>query len=77
MLNQVRTLSYKRSFDCTNNMVEYEALVLGLKILKEMGARRILVHGDYELIINQIMCIYQEKHPRLRAYRNIVLDLLE
>jgi ribonuclease HI len=31
---------------------EYEALVLGLKALKEMGARRIVVHGYSELIIN-------------------------
>jgi ribonuclease HI len=65
------------SFDCTNNMAEYEALVLGLKTLKEMGARRIVVQEYSELIINQIKGIYQEKHPRLRAYRNIVLDLLE
>jgi hypothetical protein len=26
--------SYKLAFECTNNMVEYEALVLGLKTLK-------------------------------------------
>jgi len=48
-----------------------------LKTLKEMGARRIVVHGDYELIINQIKGIYQANHSRLRAYRNIVLGLLE
>jgi ribonuclease HI len=69
--------SYKLDFDCTNNMVEYEALVLGLKDLKEMGAKRIVVHGDSELIINQVKGIYQAKHPILRAYRNTVLDLLE
>jgi ribonuclease HI len=69
--------SYKLVFECTNNMVEYEALILGLKVLEELGAKRIVVHGDSELIINQIKGIYQEKHPRLRAYRNLVLDLLE
>jgi hypothetical protein len=69
--------SYKLAFNCTNNMAEYEALVLGLKSLKEMGARRITVHGYSELIISQIKGIYQAKHPRLRAYMNIVLDLLE
>jgi ribonuclease HI len=69
--------SYKLAFDCTNNMAEYEALVLGLKTLKEMGARRIFVHGDSKMIINQIKGIYQAKYPRLRAYRNIVLDLLK
>ena len=69
--------SYKLIFDCTNNMVEYEALILGLKTLKELGARRIVVHGDSKLVINQVKGIYQSKHPILRAYRNLVLDILE
>jgi ribonuclease HI len=69
--------SYKLVFECTNNMAEYEALILGLKILKELGAKRIAVHGDSKLIINKIKGIYQEKQPRLRAYRNLLLELLE
>ena len=69
--------SYKLSFDCTNNMAEYEALILGLRNLKELGAKRIVVHGDSHLIINQVKGRYQSKHPRLRAYRNLVLDILE
>jgi hypothetical protein len=32
---------------------------------------------DIELIINQIKGIYQEKSPKPRAYRNLVVDLLE
>jgi ribonuclease HI len=44
--------SYKFSFDYTNNMVEYEALILGLNTLKELGARSIVVHGDSGLVIN-------------------------
>jgi hypothetical protein len=58
--------SYKLAFDCTNNMAEYEALILGLRNLKELGARRIVVHGDSELIINQVKGIYHTNHPRLR-----------
>jgi hypothetical protein len=69
--------SYKLAFDCTNNMVEYEALVLGLKALKEMGAKRIVVPGDSKFIINNVKGIYQAKHPILRAYMNTKLDLLE
>ena len=69
--------SYKLVFECRNNMVECEALIWWLKVLEELGAKRIIVHGDSELIINQIKGIYQAKHPRLRAYRNLLLDLLE
>jgi ribonuclease HI len=58
-------------------MAEYKALILGLKVLKELGANRIAEHGDFELVINQVKGIYQSKHLRMRAYRNPLLDLLE
>ena len=31
--------SYKLNFQCTNNIAEYEALMLGLKLLKKVGAK--------------------------------------
>jgi ribonuclease HI len=68
--------SYKLNFQCTNNIAEYEALMLGLKLLKRVGAKQIMVRGDSELIIKQIKGEYAAKHPRLRAYRNVVLDAL-
>ena len=67
--------SYKIVFKCTNNMVEYEALIMGLKVLKELGAKNIAVHGDSKLVINQVKGIYQTNHPRLRVYRNLALGL--
>jgi hypothetical protein len=50
---------------------------LGLKVLKGLKAKKIYIYGDSELIINQVKGSYQAKHPRLRSYRNLVLDLLE
>jgi hypothetical protein len=39
--SKVRTCyAIKLDFSCTNNIVEYEALLLGLRKLKEMGIRR-------------------------------------
>ena len=38
--------SYRLNFQCTNNIAEYEALLLGLHLLKKSGAKRIKVHGD-------------------------------
>jgi ribonuclease HI len=69
--------SYKLNFQCTNNIAEYEALMLGLKLLKKVGAKQIMVRGDSELIIKKIKGEYAAKHPRLRAYRNVVLDSLQ
>jgi ribonuclease HI len=69
--------SYKLNFQCTNNIVEYEALMLSLELLKKVGAKQIMVRGDFELIIKKIKGEYAAKHPHLRAYRNVVLDALK
>lgn len=69
--------SYKLYFDCTNNVAEYEALVLGLRVLKNLRAKKIYIYGDSELVINQFKGSYQAKHPRIRSYRNLVLDFSE
>jgi ribonuclease HI len=69
--------SYKLNFQCTNNVAEYEALMLGLRLLKKVGAKQIMVRGDSELIIKKIKGEYAAKHPCLRAYRNVVLDALK
>jgi ribonuclease HI len=69
--------SYKLNFQCTNNIVEYKALMLSLKLLKKVGAKQIMVRVDFELIIKQIKGEYAAKHPKLRAYSNVVLYALK
>ena len=76
-IGEPKLLSYKLEFKCTNNVVEYEALILGLKALKDLQAQRINIQGDSELVIKQVQGSYQAKHPRLRSYRNLVLDLMK
>lgn len=68
---------YKLNVQCTNNITHYEALILGLKFLKRSTTKRISIHGDSELIIKQIKGEYSTKHPRLKVYRNAVLDYLQ
>jgi ribonuclease HI len=38
---------------CTNNMAEYEALLHGMCIAKEMGATRLRYLGDSDLVASQ------------------------
>jgi ribonuclease HI len=71
------SLSYKLEFEATNNVAEYEALVLGMRAAKEMGIEEVAVFGDAELIIQQVRNAYRAKHPRLRGYRNEVWDLID
>jgi hypothetical protein len=70
-------LSYKLEFVTTNNVAEYEALVLGLWAAKDMGIEELSMFGDDELIVHQIKNLYQAKHPRLRTYKNEVWDLVD
>jgi ribonuclease HI len=46
------SLSYKLEFETTNNVAEYEALVLGLREVKDMGIEELSVFGDAELIVH-------------------------
>ena len=48
---EIISLSYKIEFEATNNVAEYEALVLGLQAAKDMGIEEITVFGDFELIV--------------------------
>lgn len=50
---------------------------MGLRVLKNLSAKKINIFRDSELVLNQVKKNYQAKHPRLRSYRNLVLDLLE
>jgi ribonuclease HI len=43
---ETMSLSYKLEFEATNNVAEYESLVLGLRVAKEMGIQEVAVFGD-------------------------------
>ena len=55
-------------FATSNNVVEYEALVNGLKIAIELGVRRLDVRGDSQLVIDQVMKTSNCHDPKMEAY---------
>ena len=64
--------SYRLQWDVdyTNNVCEYEALVLGLEVARKLKIEHLIVYGDVEFIVKQIKQKYQAKNSRLRSYRN-------
>ncbi|XP_021819579.1 uncharacterized protein LOC110761418 [Prunus avium] len=60
--------TFQLDFKCTNNQAEYEVLIIGLEILKEMKATRVLVYGDSQLVINQLTGEYQCTSENLAVY---------
>jgi ribonuclease HI len=51
----------------TNNVAEYTALIVGLQEAKKLGARKIIIRGDSELIIKQMRGEYRVKHPDMKV----------
>lgn len=50
----------------TNNVAEYKALILALEKAKELGAKKIQVRGDSELIVRQMRGEYRVKNADLK-----------
>ena len=48
------------------NQVEYEAILKALQLLHEVKAETIKVFGDSQLIINQLISLYECKEDTLR-----------
>ncbi len=50
----------------TNNVAEYQALILGLKRAQEMGAAQVEIFADSQLVVKQMQGQYRVKHPGLK-----------
>lgn len=60
----------------TNNIAEWEGLLLGLRMADSLGATRLSIRGDSQLIINQLQGIWGCKDPKLGERRDQALRLL-
>ena len=56
-------------------MAEYEALLSGLRIAIELGVKCLDVHGDSQLVIDQVMKESSCHDPKMEAYCNAVRRL--
>jgi len=71
------TAVYRLKFPCTNNMTEYEALILGLRFMLSHGVKNIQVYGDSELVVNQVKSKFLCKILSMLKYKHRVWDLTE
>ncbi|GFZ03434.1 hypothetical protein Acr_16g0000580 [Actinidia rufa] len=58
----------RMGFKATNNEVEYEALLTGLRIAVELGAQSLEIFSDSQLVVNQVQGDYLAKDARMMAY---------
>jgi ribonuclease HI len=74
--SKVRTCYAARlDFNCTNNIAEYEALLLGLQKLKAMGIRRAVIKTYSQVISGHIDKSCKARDPKLEKYLDIVRRL--
>jgi ribonuclease HI len=74
--SKVRTCyAIKLDFSCTNNIAEYEALLLGLRKLKTMGIRRAILKTDSQFIWGHVDKSSKARDPKLEKYLDVVQRL--
>ncbi len=54
--------------EATNNVAEYQALIAGVEMAIDRGARRIAVYSDSELVVRQIKGAYKVKNEGLKPF---------
>jgi ribonuclease HI len=60
---------------CTNNIAEYEAVILGLRKLKALGVTTCIIKTDSKVVVGQVEKDYSAKDPALMQYLMVVRSL--
>ncbi|PNX86818.1 gag-pol polyprotein, partial [Trifolium pratense] len=60
--------SLRFAFKASNNQAEYEALIAGMKLAKEMEVKNLRAMSDSQLVTNQVSGKFQTKEPQLIKY---------
>ncbi|XP_057746519.1 uncharacterized protein LOC130965775 [Arachis stenosperma] len=69
--------SIRYDFPVSNNQAEYEALLAGLTLAREVDAKVLEVNTDSQVVCSQINGSYQTREPLLQQYINKVNELKE
>jgi len=51
-------------FPASNNVTEYEACLHGIRLAVQLGVKRLYVHGDSALVINQLNKEWDTTHKK-------------
>ncbi|KAL0447355.1 UNVERIFIED_CONTAM: hypothetical protein Slati_1863400 [Sesamum latifolium] len=65
----------KFGFKASNNEAEYEALVIGLRMAHETGAKHLLAYSDSQLVVKQVEGTYEAKEESMIQYLQQIADL--
>lgn len=60
----------------TNNVAEYEGLLMGLERVLRLGGKRLRVESDSQLLVRQLNGLYRVKDEKLKSLHGRALSLL-
>ncbi|XP_015941381.1 uncharacterized protein LOC107466885 [Arachis duranensis] len=67
---------FELKYHCSNNMAEYQALILGLESLIGKGALEVQILGDSQLVLKQLSKEFKCNNEKLRKYLATAWELL-
>ncbi|XP_027364342.1 uncharacterized protein LOC113871444 [Abrus precatorius] len=65
------------SFDCTNNIAEYEACAMGIQAAIESKIKILEVYGDSALVMHQLKGEWETRDVKLIPYQAYIRELVE
>ncbi|XP_024164300.1 uncharacterized protein LOC112171333 [Rosa chinensis] len=75
--DQVYEYALKFAFKASNNATEYEALIAGLQIARELGVQHLSIFSDSQLIVKQVSGNFEAKEPQMSSYQALARALVQ
>jgi len=75
--NYVIPRSFSLTEPCSNNIAEYNALLIGMQIANVIDVKNLEAYGDSKLIANQVRGEYEVRHEDLVPYFNATISMAE
>src|SRR3954465_5059993 len=75
--NHVIPCAFALTEPCTNNVAEYNTLLIGLQLAHQLGVRNLQAYGDSELVINQLRGENEVRSEDLIPYFNSAIQMTE
>ena len=67
----------KLNFDCSNNVTEYEACIMGLQATIDKEVKNLKVYGDSALVIYQLRGDWLTRDSKMILYHKLAMEMVD
>jgi len=71
------TRAFSLTEQCFNNVLEYNALLIGMQLDEEIEVKNLKAYGDSKLIVNEVRKKYEVWHEDLVPFYNTTIVMAE